>query len=193
MSIRKLLVTDKIPFVLALILTGISVTVNHLITRYTSTPIIEYSMDSDESNGGFIYTYMISNLTTDKLFTDIRLQVTIPKSDLVNDSKIDSAIFYYISPYRTFSNVEITKTRESVLFPITYLQPKSRLFLKVKFNRMAHPELVYTDDHKVQEAILFTQSSLLTWLIRNEIEINIGLIILLLFSLLVYLISLCRL
>src|SRR5579872_6669163 len=128
MKFKDLLLTDKIPIFLSALLAGVSLTLNHLITKYTNVSAIEYSIESI----GQIHLFTITNLSTDKLFRDFELEVVLSPSDSV---EIESASFEFSQPYRSFENVITTQTKESAIFPIKYLDPKSQVILRVVCNK----------------------------------------------------------
>jgi len=177
MKLGALLLSEKIPFFLSLLLAGVSITVNHLISKYTDMPILEYSKESKVISNGRLITFNVVNLSSEKLFKDFDLEVVLSSKDL---TEIDAVGFTFNEPYRSFNPPTSTADKQSVKFSIRYLHPKSVVRLKVRCKSFtAEPQLVFPDDREVDAAMIFLSSSIFTWIIKNEVALNVAFVLLL--------------
>jgi len=187
MSIRdkvvKTLRLKEAPYAVTLLVAALGWSLTQAIGRLTEMPIIEYKLHDRIDHGTRLVTCEVTNICG-KVFRNLNLYLTVEEGKPATISDPEIGFVKPIMPDPFQSRAAYTQGRNAAYF-VPELQPFCSTLLEVRVDGAAALELRY---YSGSETIRLIERSFQTWLVKNEIEIMIGLFAFWLFMLMLYVI-----
>lgn len=158
---------NQFPYLLTVLFVMIGWSLNRIITNLTEAPTIEYSCSIEEKKEGICYTYSLINLSKDNQFDSLMFdlepedQVVVVGAEIITHAPASTRVID-----RKFKN-NLAK------------------FMIYKFQPGAVYDLVLITDKKVglrlsfisKTGIRLAPASFKTWLVKNELEVIVALLL----------------
>lgn len=176
---RKLFFMNSLPYLLTLLITVIGGLINYMVQSEINSPLVEYRFKIKESskNDSILHRTIechFENLSHKEVFTNVQ-------TDLMFDVHIATRIFnpyiIAVSP-SALDNVSCDAGYNKIVhYEILKFQPGFKYIFAFEttgpVNGPTFPKVFIS----ANEGIRIKESNVLTWAVRNKIEINFGLII----------------
>jgi|SRR5437588_3910779 len=173
--------SDKVPYVVTLLLAGIAWSTTRIVDRVTQIPILEFCIREQSQGGERAVSCNVTNLCY-KIFRDLNLYLTTEDAG----THIQRPEIAYIKPI--MPNILKDKTPEledeTATYTLTELQPFCTASLRAAVKGSGLVSLRYNSSST--EPIRLVGWGLSTFIVRHEIGIYMGLVICWLVALVVY-------
>ena len=163
------------PYLLTIFLASFGWIVTNISDRLSKEPIIEWRKDIEKDGLSYIGTYYIKNISSDKVFTDLKFSLTA--EGLQNDPIVE-----YKPPGRGGQQEKVKVIESKVKFNVFEFQPGCEIFLKIKLAKNDFQDLnvsaASTEERRARiTPVQLLESNIKTNLLEYEFTILIVLFI----------------
>ena len=175
MSILENIRSRPAPYVVTVLLGVCGWCVSYAIDNLSKAPIVEYSVElkaDDRVEGKNVVSVEWRNLSYEKQFGEMTFVVAAPGTDS-GEFRYRPLVdrFDCVAPAFKFGTAPDTRIPSSARFGFEKLQPGAHCRASVAYSGDETPIIFLTDS---EDTVTLLKRSLVTWLIRNRIQIIIG-------------------
>ena len=160
--------SDKAPFLVTLILTIIGWAITHVVTELTTAPTLELQSEVRRAASGQVLELRLTNLTRDKVFKGLSLLVTVSDGETLNRFTVTP-----VEPAHEGDDpAHSAGLSGSFVFP--EIQPGSIFYAEAEYIGSTPPHVRI---QMPEGTVRIVEPSLETFIIRNELGLLFGLMI----------------
>lgn len=192
--LKKILLDDKTPFLLTVLISLAAYQMNNLIQIYTDAPILLYKFvnksnryKKDENQ---IIDCILHNISRRKAIKEVKIYVSYASKDFKGRKitfKNPKIIAVTPSAPIPDDNIELDIGLKNIYFEIPVIQPNTRYrlsFMADKLDKRNHFPNLYMYS---TESIRLEQLSFETFLLKNQVIVNTGLFLIWIVVIIIYL------
>lgn len=162
-----MLTLKEAPYFLTLLFSLLGLTVKYLSHTILTDSFIEYDTEFSSQHDQKYYDCVLSNVSNKRSYSNLEFKISI------GDTSGGHFINAYMKPSAPIYLNDIKSTDQAgnyANFTIRKMIPNSRYTLRVRYVGEVEPIFAF-DPEKTTESINLKESSMITWIAKNEFEI----------------------
>jgi hypothetical protein len=180
-KVNKMLYEEKVPYLLTILFVALGWTISQVSTDLEKSPIIEYKTCRKVGTKGTIYTYTITNISSQKLFKKLKFVLRPKKSvgvKCLGEPEMNPQAPLELKdpekdPNRRIRHEVPKYIGNSAVYFVPQLQPGTSIQLVMKTDKKAEIDITLWCDKPVR----FLASSLQTLIVKKRFGFLMGTIV----------------
>jgi len=191
-NIARILIADKLPYLFTILIGLIAYQVDHFINNLSETPLVNYGfqkIDSKDSAGFKVDSIqvLIANLSKKRCFKNLDFDIKYRYSGTLKTPDVYAAELIAIAPSMILPDSNARNSGYKLNnYKIPQLQPNGQYYAILKLRYKGEFEEMPSVYLNSKDNILLTNANSDTFIIKNQVWINLILIILSLVGIILY-------